>query len=222
MPVTVVRPSIVVGERDSGWTPSFNVIYWPLRAFSRGAYGSSLPAPRRPWTSSRSTMSPTPPSPSAQAPHAVGATFHLSAGRSVSSVGELLELATSFFGRPAPRLLEPEVYRRVVHPVLVRASRDERLRRALRRSEMFFPYFDARVQYDDRRTRALLHDSGIAPTPLYEYFDRLIEFAIAAEWGKRQLPRAGLTLGRPPAHRRLPEEGPERWLRPSSQRPLFA
>ena len=23
---------------DSGWTPSFNVIYWPLRAFSRGAY----------------------------------------------------------------------------------------------------------------------------------------------------------------------------------------
>ena len=38
MPVTVVRPSIVVGEQDSGWTPSFNVIYWPLRAFSRGAY----------------------------------------------------------------------------------------------------------------------------------------------------------------------------------------
>ena len=105
---------------------------------------------------------------------------------------------------------------------MVRASRDERLRRALRRSEMFFPYFDARVQYDDRRTRALLHDSGIAPAPLYEYFDRLIEFAVAAEWGKRQLPRAGLTLGRPPAHRRLPEEGPERWLRQSSQRPLFA
>ena len=23
---------------DSGWTPTFNVIYWPLRAFSRGAY----------------------------------------------------------------------------------------------------------------------------------------------------------------------------------------
>ena len=38
MPVTVVRPSIVVGEQDSGWTPVFNVIYWPLRAFSRGAY----------------------------------------------------------------------------------------------------------------------------------------------------------------------------------------
>ena len=32
----VARPSIVVGESDSGWTPTFNVLYWPLRAFSRG------------------------------------------------------------------------------------------------------------------------------------------------------------------------------------------
>ena len=34
----IVRPSIVVGESDSGWTPAFNVLYWPLRAFSRGLF----------------------------------------------------------------------------------------------------------------------------------------------------------------------------------------
>lgn len=45
LPVTVLRPSIIVGERDSGWTQSFNVLYWPLRAFSRGAY-VALPARR--------------------------------------------------------------------------------------------------------------------------------------------------------------------------------
>ena len=39
--------------------------------------------------------------------------------------------------------------------------------------------------------------------------------------GKRDLPRVGLAVGRPPSHRRLPEEGPERWLR-TAQRPLFA
>ncbi len=33
LPITVLRPSIIVGERDSGWTTSFNVLYWPLRAF---------------------------------------------------------------------------------------------------------------------------------------------------------------------------------------------
>jgi hypothetical protein len=30
LPITVMRPSIIVGERDSGWTASFNVLYWPL------------------------------------------------------------------------------------------------------------------------------------------------------------------------------------------------
>jgi len=45
MPITVLRPSIIVGERESGWTASFNVIYWPLRAFARGAY-VALPARR--------------------------------------------------------------------------------------------------------------------------------------------------------------------------------
>ena len=39
----VVRPSIVVGESDSGWTPAFNVLYWPLRAFSRGLF-DTVPA----------------------------------------------------------------------------------------------------------------------------------------------------------------------------------
>ncbi|MCA1689501.1 MAG: SDR family oxidoreductase, partial [Actinobacteria bacterium] len=36
LPLVIARPSIVVGDRLSGWTPTFNVIYWPLRAFARG------------------------------------------------------------------------------------------------------------------------------------------------------------------------------------------
>src|SRR5436305_3777817 len=43
LPIQVFRPSIVVGEQASGWTPAFNVIYWPLRAFAKGAY-AALPA----------------------------------------------------------------------------------------------------------------------------------------------------------------------------------
>ena len=37
LPITVVRPSIVVGERGTGWTSSFNVMYGPLRALAVGA-----------------------------------------------------------------------------------------------------------------------------------------------------------------------------------------
>src|SRR5438093_7590088 len=46
LPVQVVRPSIVVGDSRTGWTPAFNVVYGPLRAFSRGAF-RVLPARRR-------------------------------------------------------------------------------------------------------------------------------------------------------------------------------
>ncbi|MGH2904102.1 MAG: SDR family oxidoreductase [Solirubrobacteraceae bacterium] len=193
LPITVLRPSIVVGERDSGWTASFNVLYWPLRAFARGAY-AALPARRD------APVDVVPVDYVAdgafalsQAPEAEGATFHLTAGQRASSVGELVELASAFFKRPAPRLLDPSVYRRVVHPLLVRASRDERYRRALRRSEVFFPYFAMRVRYDDRRSRVALCGTGIGPTPLRTYFDRLVEFALAAEWGRRPITRAGAT-----------------------------
>ena len=27
-----------MGESTSGWTPAFNVLYWPIRAFSRGLF----------------------------------------------------------------------------------------------------------------------------------------------------------------------------------------
>jgi long-chain acyl-CoA synthetase len=191
LPITVLRPSIVVGERDSGWTASFNVLYWPLRAFARGAY-MALPARR----SAPVDVVPVDYVADAilhlsQAREAEGATFHLTAGAHTSSVGELVELATAFFERPAPYLLDPSVYRRVVHPLLVRSSRDERYRRALKRSEVFFPYFATRVRYDDRRSRVALRGSGIGtPPPLRTYFERLVEFALAADWGRRQILRS--------------------------------
>jgi thioester reductase-like protein len=207
LPITVLRPSIVVGERDSGWTASFNVLYWPLRAFARGAY-MALPARRDAPVDvvpvdyvADATFALT------QAREAEGATFHLTAGEHASSVGELVELATAFFARPAPRLIEPALYRRIVHPLLVRSSRDERYRRALARSEVFFPYFATRVLYDDRRARVALCAAGIGPPPLSHYFDRLVEFALASEWGRRPISRAaavgpgGLLTSRPMGRR---------------------
>ncbi len=202
LPVTVMRPSIVVGERASGWTASFNVLYWPLRAFARGDY-AALPARR----GAPVDVVPVDYVADAifalsQAPEAQGATFHLTAGSHASSVGELVELASAFFGRPPPRLIDPIVYRRAVHPLLVRLAPDERLRRVLRRSEMFFPYFDTKVVYDERRARVALRGAGIGPAPLPTYFARLVRFALAADWGKRKLPRIRAAGRHAPTRRR--------------------
>jgi len=194
LPVTVMRPSIIVGERDSGWTQSFNVLYWPLRAFSRGAY-AALPARR----DAPVDVVPVDYVADAifalsQAPEAEGSTYHLTAGSDATSVGELVDLAAAYFRRPAPRLISPRAYRRVVHPVLKTVG-DERSRRALSRSEVFFPYFEMAVTYDDRRSRVALRGTGITPTPLPRYFEQLVEFALAAEWGRRRISRA-LATGR--------------------------
>jgi hypothetical protein len=50
-----------------------------------------------------------------------------------------------------------------------------------------------RVRYDDARARAILEPRGIAPAPLSTYFDRLMDYAQAARWGRRTVarPRAG-------------------------------
>jgi thioester reductase-like protein len=203
LPITIFRPSIIVGEHDSGWTASFNVLYWPLRAFARGTY-AALPAradapvdvvPVDYVADAMFALS--------QSPEAEGATFHLTAGRHVSSVGELVELASAFFKRPPPRLIEPSLYQRFVHPLLVRAASDERSRRALTRSEIFFPYFAMRVGFDDRRSRVALRSAGLIAPPLASYFDRLIHFALAAEWGRRRIPRASAGGRRAPAFGRV-------------------
>jgi long-chain acyl-CoA synthetase len=208
LPITVFRPSIIVGERESGWTASFNVLYWPLRAFSGGAY---VALPGR----SEAPVDVVPVDYVADAvyelsriPQAEGATFNLTAGAHASSVGELMELATRFFRRRTPWLVDPSVYRTAVHPVLLRGAQDERVRRALQRSELYFPYFATRVRFDDRRARVALRGSGIATPPLDSYFDRLVRFALAAKWGRRRITRA-TAMGRivapvrqpPPAHR---------------------
>jgi long-chain acyl-CoA synthetase len=206
LPITVLRPGIIVGERESGWTASFNVLYWPLRAFARGAY-TALPGRR----DAPVDVVPVDYVADAvfalsQAPDAEDATFHLTAGEHATSVGELAALAGTFFGRDAPRLIDPALYRRLVHPLLVRATTDERTRRALRRSELFFPYFAVKSVYDDRRARVALRGTGIVPTPLRDYFDRLMRFALDADWGRRHIGRA--VAARAPAPRSIRSTAP--------------
>ena len=48
LPFTIMRPSIVVGDRHSGWTAAFNVLYWPLRALARGIFPAVPATPSSP------------------------------------------------------------------------------------------------------------------------------------------------------------------------------
>ena len=196
LPIQVFRPSIVVGERDSGWTPAFNVIYAPLRAFARGATLPLMPARRT------APVDVVPVDYVADAifeltrrPTGAGETYALAAGERASTVGELLDLAAGTFERRRPIALAPALYRRTVHRALLRRSAGDR-RRWLERSEAFHPYLAVRTRYDTRRARAALAPAGLDVPPLTGYFDRLVDYALATDWGRAPMSRVEAADGR--------------------------
>jgi nucleoside-diphosphate-sugar epimerase len=167
----IARPSIVVGESDSGWTPAFNVLYWPLRAFSRGMF-KEVPA------LADGHVDVVPIDYVADSlVHLLGrreaGVFNLVSGRNAPQVGELVNLASDYFGKPHPKLVEP------IAPEHVGDDH----------GDVFVPYFDMRVVFDDSRARAVLGPAGIEAPILRDYFGRLMEYAEAARWGKKGVSR---------------------------------
>ena len=193
LPIDIFRPSVVVGERTSGWTNSFNVVYWPVRAFRLGTY-SALPARR---------ASPIDVVPSdyvadaivalAERPEESGATHHLTAGEDAPAVGTLLDIAAERLSARTPKVIPPWPYRKLVHPILVQRAKGPR-RSALRHSEAYFPYFSMRLTFDDRRTRRRLNALGVSYERVERYFHRLIDFALATRFGRTPMTRVEARL----------------------------
>jgi long-chain acyl-CoA synthetase len=166
----IARPSIVMGESDSGWTPAFNVLYWPMQAYSRGLF-KELPA----LPTGRVDIVPVD-----YVADALGhlldrreaGVFNLVAGRNASTVDELTTLASEYFNKPVPPFVDP------VDP----DDPDNH-------DSVYVPYFDMRVVFDDARARSVLVPAGIEAPPLREYFGRLMEYAQAVRWGKKKMTR---------------------------------
>jgi thioester reductase-like protein len=189
LPITVVRPSIVVGERGTGWTSSFNVMYGPLRALAAGA----LPLmPGRPGAVvdvvtvdhvAEAILALT------ASPEAAGGTFHIVGGEHATTVGEVARLGSQRFHKRMPRIVPLRIYRSILYP-LMRRRADPTMRRRLERTKAYFPYMSLDLRFDDRRARELLEPLGIRAAPISEFFDELMDFAEAARWGRNPIARA--------------------------------
>jgi thioester reductase-like protein len=167
LPVSILRPSIVVGDSRTGWTPAFNVIYWPLRAFARGML-SAVPAD----PDGRVDIVPVDRVADALLELVDGAArsgcFHAVAGDEAPTCHQLAGMAARAFGREAPRFVVP--------------GEDPE---ADERAGVFAPYFRMRAVFDPGRGQALADE----PPPFAEYFERLMAYARDARWGKRPQPR---------------------------------
>jgi thioester reductase-like protein len=165
LPLAIARPSIVVGDSCCGWTPSFNVVYWPLQAFARGMVEQIPAAPD-------GSLDIVPVDYAADgilALHddttATGA-VNLVAGDLAVSNRRLLELASAHFERPAPPFVTDGALASV------------------REAAVYLPYVDVRASFEDHRARELLQPHGIACPPLERYFSTLMGYAQRARWGK--------------------------------------
>lgn len=165
----IARPSIVVGESASGWTPVFNVLYWPLRAFQRGLFDEVPVLPH-------ARVDVVPVDFVADGIVALldtedSGAFNLVASEEASTVTDLVELACERFERPPPRLVDPG------------AGADGA---GTDHGAVYLPYFDMELILDDQRTRTRL---GIRPPRFRDYFGKLMDYADLARWGKKPLSR---------------------------------
>lgn len=163
LPVTIARPSIVVGDATTGWTPAFSALYLPLRAFARGLL-DRVPA------DPDGVVDAVPLDYVAgailhllEAPEVEGRTFNLVAGDRSARVGDVLALAQTRFAQPAPTFA----------PLRIGGG-----------TEALVPYFDVKTQFDDTRARELLEPAGLRSQPLDALFERLMDYAEATRWGR--------------------------------------
>lgn len=156
-PVSIVRPSIVVGDSTTGWTNSFNVIYAPLQAFARGLFDDVPADPDAvvdvvPVDHVADVID-------AALEHGERLLPAVAAEHAVSAE-ELAALAAAAFDRPPPRFTG--------------AGTIDGL-------EVYAPYFCVRTRFTAEPTRAL----GLQPPHPRDYLDTILDFARATRWGRR-------------------------------------
>lgn len=188
VPLTIVRPSIVVGDSRTGRTTTFNVIYLPLRLLHRGLL-TVLPG------SPDTLMDIVPVNWVDDAivrllgqENAARAVCHLTAGpaRAVP-LGALVGTATAFFDRVAP-LRSP---RRVDFCSMAEFRKrflggQTRATALLAQLEALLPYITVNRLFDGSTTEILLEGSGIVFPRFEEYAERILRYCVETGWGKRR------------------------------------
>jgi len=192
LPITVYRPSIIVGDSRDGRTKHFRVLYDPIKWVYRGG-ARVLPCR----TEARVDVVPINYvcdaliALSAQ-PKSEGGTFHLTSGPAHSiQIAEFAELVV-LHGHAWQRAHgeEPTEPPALLPPEQIEALAAENPEQARQLLDLFekvmsahMPYMVTEILFDDPETRSALAGTGIECPSLREYVDRLIDYAGEVNWG---------------------------------------
>lgn len=185
LPVTIYRPSIVVGDSQSGYTSSFKVMYWPLKVFARGLI-PVVPASRAGIVDLvpvdfviKSILA------LGRLDSSCGQTYHLAAGpERATTIGAAMDVAAEFFHVYKPLFMPLSTFERWVRPFLRFALRGKR-RKALDTGRIYVPYLSHGAAFDTSHTRRDLAGTGIEIPDVRQYFLTLLRYCVDSDWGKK-------------------------------------
>lgn len=174
LPATIYRPSIVVGDSDSGATQKFDGPYFAIQWLLRQPRVAVIPVVGDPGATEFNVV---------PRDYVVRAIAHLAARE--DTVGEVFHLAD-----PEPLTVDEMLHElaratgrtvlRVPMPLKVAKSALERVPgvyRLMRIPASSIDYMVHPTRYGTARTRAFLEPAGIAVPPFRSYLDRLVGFA---------------------------------------------
>ena len=168
LPVTIVRPSILVGDSSSGAVSRLDGPYLLVSAIVHSGQ-TPVPLPGR----GQHPLHLVPVDYAARAalfltrhPDAVGGTFHLVDPQPLTA-RQFYDAVADAANKPRPTVFLPEGLSRAVLnlPVVRNFARNERT---------FLDWFDTDVYFDNARARALLGPGGIECPPVPAYVETLV------------------------------------------------
>jgi long-chain acyl-CoA synthetase len=187
LPLTVFRPSIIVGESKTGRTSSYGVLYWPVQIYARGWWRTVIGRADTPidivpvdYVADAIAALTGPGQPT-------GRTYHLAAGPEGSlSVGAIADLCRSYFSGPKARYIDAEFFMRWLRPILHLFLWGKRGRVLKQGGRFFVPYFSGNPIFDVSQTRTALRPFGLEPPQVVNYMTTLLDYCVSTDFGRRE------------------------------------
>jgi long-chain acyl-CoA synthetase len=186
LPITIFRPSIIVGDSETGKTRAFNVLYFPLKLLYRGVLKVLPGSPQTP-----TDIVPVDYVCDAfyhiffRSNSCLGKTFHLTAGaEKATTAGEVVNLAVNYFNQVAGkkkyrtvRFIPAQFYHAARHLVYGQAKKIFQV------MENFESYLLVKKSFDDGNTRTAMNGTGIRVQSFRKYYQLLLDYCLACDWG---------------------------------------
>lgn len=193
-PITIYRPSIVVGSSQNGYTTNFNVLYSPIKLI-RGGLLPFVPSLRE------TTLDIVPVDyvtdamfHIARREDSAGLCYHITANEDAIPLESFLARLHSIYNLErevlGKDLLPPTRtlgrWQWLLYRLLSLSVRGRRAREYLNLFERYRPYLLTWKRFDDTLTQKALEGSGCRRPEVRSYFDRIVAYAVKTNFGRHE------------------------------------